>query len=60
LILSHSHSNQPPPLPLLAAAVELRQRGLSARDIAQALGLTARAVEQMLGEQPAAQDRGAA
>ena len=45
---------------LLAAAVELRQRGLSARDIAQALGLTARAVEQMLGEQPAAQDRGAA
>ena len=44
---------------LLVAVMELRQRGLSARDIAEALGLTERAVEQMLGEQPAAQDRGA-
>lgn len=42
---------------LLVAAVELRQRGLSARDIAEALELTERAVEQMLGEQPAAQER---
>lgn len=45
---------------LLVAAVELRQRGLSARDIAQALGLTERAVRQMLGERPAAQERGVA
>lgn len=42
---------------LLVAVMELRQRGLSARDIAEALELTERAVRQMLGEPPVAQER---
>ncbi len=42
---------------LLVAVIELRQRGLTAQDIADALDLTPRAVEQLLGEPPAAQER---
>jgi Flp pilus assembly protein TadD len=33
-----------------AAAVELHQRGLTARDIGQALGLATHAVQRLLGE----------
>ncbi|MDA8348479.1 MAG: hypothetical protein M0038_06710 [Pseudomonadota bacterium] len=45
---------------VLVVVAELHQRGLSARDIAEALGLTEHAMRQMLGEQPAAQEQGAA
>jgi hypothetical protein len=37
---------------LRAAAVELRARGLTARDIGQALGLAEQAVRQLLERQP--------
>lgn len=39
---------------LRVAAIELRWRGLTARDIASALGLTEAAVRQLLGERAAA------
>jgi predicted transcriptional regulator len=44
---------------LLVAIVELRQRGLSPRDIADALGLTENAVRQLLGEPLPARERAA-
>lgn len=39
---------------LRAAAVEMARSGLTARDIAESLGLTERAVRDLLGERAAA------
>jgi hypothetical protein len=53
LVGSHGRQHRPQDRDAVrAAAVELRSRGLTDRDIGQALGIAEQAVRQLLGEAP--------